>query len=269
MTSSEILMTVFTAVIATTGVIGAIIFNNQLSVMQGQLNEMKSTGTQNITLIETNKKLAAAAQEAADVAQKTLIAGQRAWIKISEVKLTEPLSFTSSGWGARTAVSLLLTNIGNAPALLVKQHAWLSIVKTGPSTRIEPLDEQMQRCEGIKGEPFRELNAPILFPEESLPGVNSNALSIVIGVPRDEIDAALEGKPSASIPFAIMGCVDYSFPTDPGSHHQTRFLFSLLKKQPVTISDGFVKGNPIRPEDGMIKAEDLMFLNLGFGHSAD
>jgi hypothetical protein len=30
MTSSEILMAVFTAVIATTGVIGALIFNNQL-----------------------------------------------------------------------------------------------------------------------------------------------------------------------------------------------------------------------------------------------
>jgi hypothetical protein len=41
MTNSEIFMAVFTAVIATTGVIGAIIFNNQLGVMQGQLSTAK------------------------------------------------------------------------------------------------------------------------------------------------------------------------------------------------------------------------------------
>jgi hypothetical protein len=37
MTNAEILMSLFTALIAVTGVIGALIFNNQLSVMQGQL----------------------------------------------------------------------------------------------------------------------------------------------------------------------------------------------------------------------------------------
>jgi hypothetical protein len=40
MTTSEILMVVFTAVIATTGILGTIIFNNQLGAMQAQLNEM-------------------------------------------------------------------------------------------------------------------------------------------------------------------------------------------------------------------------------------
>jgi hypothetical protein len=35
MTNSEILMTVLTAVIAASGVVAAIIFNNQLSVMSG------------------------------------------------------------------------------------------------------------------------------------------------------------------------------------------------------------------------------------------
>jgi hypothetical protein len=36
MTNAEVLMIALTAVLAVTGVLGAIIFNNQLSVMQGQ-----------------------------------------------------------------------------------------------------------------------------------------------------------------------------------------------------------------------------------------
>jgi hypothetical protein len=61
MTTSEILMTIFTAVIATTGVIGAVIFNNQLAVMQRQLDEMKS---------------------ASKIAEETLIATQRPWVSV-------------------------------------------------------------------------------------------------------------------------------------------------------------------------------------------
>jgi hypothetical protein len=80
MTSSEILMVVFTAVIATTGVIGAIIFGNQLSVMKGQLDAMKTAG-------EDTKKAADAAQKTAEVAKDTLIAGQRAWIRTDEIAL--------------------------------------------------------------------------------------------------------------------------------------------------------------------------------------
>jgi hypothetical protein len=42
MTNTEILTILLTGVIALTGVIGAIIFNNQLSVMQGQLDVMRA-----------------------------------------------------------------------------------------------------------------------------------------------------------------------------------------------------------------------------------
>jgi hypothetical protein len=80
MTNSEILMIVFTGVIATTGVIGAIIFNNQLSIMQGQLAEMKSASAQTNEMLAANKTLAAASERTAKVVEDSLFKLQRASI---------------------------------------------------------------------------------------------------------------------------------------------------------------------------------------------
>jgi hypothetical protein len=82
MTNAEILMLVLTAVIAVTGVIGALIFNNQLRVMQGQLDEMRSTGEQTDRLIDTNRLIAEAAQKSANIAERAMIEIERAYIVI-------------------------------------------------------------------------------------------------------------------------------------------------------------------------------------------
>ena len=79
MTSSEILMAVFTAVIATTGVIGAIIFNGQLSIMQGQLTEMKTQ--------------AVATTEANIASVKSLQQSNRPWVVVDLIELARPISF--------------------------------------------------------------------------------------------------------------------------------------------------------------------------------
>jgi hypothetical protein len=248
------------------------IFNLFLMVFTGVL---AFGGLYQLNFLNRAEQIAArnakSAEIAANVARDTLIAGQRAWIRIDEVKLSEPLSFTSSGWGVRTAVSLKVTNVGNAPALLVKPHAWLFLMEMKPSPRIQPIDEQTRLCEKAKTEPFRELHAATIFPDQSLPKAGSNigALSMVISVERKEIDAAIDGKPNATIPFVIAGCVDYSFPTDPNSHHQTRFLFTLTKLPPAIVIDGLIRGNPIRPEDGQIPVENLMLLDFIGGSWAD
>lgn len=85
MTTSEILMICLTAVIATAGVIGAVIFNNQLSIMQGQLDEMKSASKQTVELVEATKASADAAKKSADVAREALIATQRAFVFVTTI----------------------------------------------------------------------------------------------------------------------------------------------------------------------------------------
>lgn len=86
MTASEILMVIFTAVIAATGVIGAIIFRGQLNVMQGQLNEMKSAGAYTKTAADAAKESADASKIQADVAKDTFAKIQRPYIFIFGVE---------------------------------------------------------------------------------------------------------------------------------------------------------------------------------------
>ena len=76
MTNAEILMVVFTAVIAVTGALGTITFNNQLGVMQGQLDEMK-------TASRISEIAAKASKEAADTQREALVKSQRAFVRLA------------------------------------------------------------------------------------------------------------------------------------------------------------------------------------------
>jgi hypothetical protein len=220
------------------------------------------------------RRAANAAEAAADVAQKTLVASQRAWIRIDQVELSAPLTFNTSG-GAGTSISIKLTNIGNAPALLVRQHAWLLVSPIGAVPAGElPTDVQKRLCEGIKTAAWpMDIGAQTVFPQHSLPG--SVRHNIGINAQRSDIERALESTKQLTknnnthVPFLVVGCVDYSFPTDPNSHHQTRFLLQMQKNPPFFIVGGVIRGNPIVPEDGQIPAEALMLLDFGTGDWAD
>jgi hypothetical protein len=88
MTTTDILMIVFGAVIAVTGVIGAIVFNGQLSVMRGQLAEMQ--------------------------------AERRPWISI---EVTRHSGIVWEERGARLSVFFQLKNVGKAPAMNIHFEA--------------------------------------------------------------------------------------------------------------------------------------------------
>jgi hypothetical protein len=86
----------FTAVIAVTGVIGALIFNNQLSVMHGQLGEMQ--------------------------------AERRPWISI---EVTGHNGIVWDERGARLSVVFKLKNVGKTPATNVFFEAKTILPKVG------------------------------------------------------------------------------------------------------------------------------------------
>jgi hypothetical protein len=255
MTNSEILMICLTAVIATAGVIGACIFNNQLSVMQGQLNEMKSTGKQNEIVIATNKTLANAAKQSADVARQTLIASQRAWVRIDQI------GFGGGGLaidmnGARVSVSFKITNIGNSPAINISPQAWLAVLESGGPF---PWQEQQRRCGEIRNQPFAQTfaNGFTLFPGESFPSdIGIGDWSLETHASREDIEkGAAASADKKQIWLYVVGCIDYTYPTDANTHHQTGFILEVHKD----------RAFPVSLEDGIIPMARLSLMETGIG----
>lgn len=114
MTTSEILMVCLTAVIATAGVVGAVIFNNQLVVMQGQLDEMKSAG-------ENTKRAADAAKESADAARDAVkLAGETAERQLRAYVSAGEATIQNFGFAEIIKGRVIVKNSGQTPAYKMK-----------------------------------------------------------------------------------------------------------------------------------------------------
>jgi hypothetical protein len=251
MTTSEILMACLTAVIATAGVIGAVIFNNKLTVMQGQLDEMRSAGEHTKRTADAAKESADAAKMAANVAEKTLISSQRAWIRIDEIGLGGgALAFDENG--ASVSISFKITNVGNSPAINVTPHAGLIVMKNGGPFHWQ---EQQRMCDEIRKHPFGL--GFTLFPGETFPSnIGFGAWSLGVNISAEEIKKGLavsaDGK---HVVLYVFGCIDYTFPTDPTTHHQTGFIRELRKEGSFLVS----------PDDGIIPIDKLTLMDTGVG----
>lgn len=210
-----------------------------LSSMVGQQEEMR--------------KAATAAQQAADVAERTLIATQRAWISV-EASVGAPLVFDQNG--ASTSIAFRIKNVGNSPATHITPHVRLGVLKEGGPY---PLEEQTRGCSEVRQGPIGL--GFTLFPGQSFPesqGLASGSWGVNIS--QEEIGKGRQvSADKKHIALFIVGCIDYTFPSDPEHHHQTGFIFDLLR---------FVKGIPvavINPDDGQIPADNLRLMDSPFG----
>jgi hypothetical protein len=113
MSPSEILMVVFTAVIATTGVVGSIIFGQQLSAMKSQLAEMQSTGKQTEALVNATSDLAAAAGRSAKASEDGLLKLQRAFLSLNHIRYLSHVDDEGKVWWS---VHMEWLNSGLSPA---------------------------------------------------------------------------------------------------------------------------------------------------------
>ncbi|WP_429344737.1 hypothetical protein [Paraburkholderia sp. GAS42] len=188
MTNAEILTLVFSAVIAVTGVIGAIIFNNQLSVMQGQLNVMR--------------------------------ADQRPWISLS-MQADGPLVHDATGWSFLVKYSV--ANVGKSPAANVDFVA--TMIPWGPpqpnsdgspttfpdaTADIHAATENI--CNAMEGFGGAAGYGQILFPGEQQGQqfrVHPNGTIAGTGFVRD---------------FIVIGCATYKFLGDPVTHRTVRII---------------------------------------------
>jgi hypothetical protein len=206
--------------------------------------------------LDIARQSANAAKKSAELAKNTLIATQRAWIRIDQIALSGGLFFNEMG--ASAAVSFTITNIGNSPAIKISPHARLVVMKiSGPF----PPEEQRELCDAIRqnesGSGFT------LFPNESFPrNIGIAAWSLGINVSREEIETArVASADRKHISMHIVGCIDYTFPADENFHHQTGFILELR------MSEGYW----INPDEESIPVDRLSLIDfpMGIGRHAD
>jgi hypothetical protein len=124
------------------------------------------------------------------------------------------------------------------------------------------IQELQRRCDAIRQGGFGI--GFTLFPNEEFPeGKGLSGWSLGINVTPDEIKKALPAsKDGKYIALYVIGCIDYTFPTDPTVHHQTGLVYELRKNGPY----------PISPEDGTVPVDSLMLLSsdeMGAGRHID
>jgi hypothetical protein len=109
------------------------------------------------------RRSADAAKAAADIAKSTLIASQRAWIRIDGIGLDgfRDLEFDENG--VRTVLSVYATNVGNVPALNVTVRGRLVVL----DKRISPPTELQKLSDEIRAKPFGI--GFTLFPGDKMP----------------------------------------------------------------------------------------------------
>jgi hypothetical protein len=227
----------WTALLFGATVFNVVVINHTDEKIGGQLEEMK--------------KAYGPLKDSADAAKAAIIAGQRAWIRIDSIT-ADGLSVSREG--INTPIAFVITNVGNVPA--VRVWAYVKLLAWSGSLA----DEQEKTCD----EPSRQMQTKFgytIFPNEQFP--NSFGISkwtVPVLLTKEEIARGLRADYKTLLLF-IVGCIDYTFPTDPTAHHQTPFIRRLFKKDLPFLS----------VDDGKIAADKLLLMEevIGIGRSAN
>jgi hypothetical protein len=93
-----------------------------------------------------------------------------------------------------------------------------------------------------------------LFPDQTYPKNRNLTVHPSVELTKQEVHAATGGNPAAYMSLYLAACIDYSFPSDMGSRHQTSFILEVEKA-----------GGPISPADGVISQASLTLRDTGVG----
>jgi hypothetical protein len=232
------------------------IFTAVLALFTGVLTVVSFVQIKYLTRADrTAARTAKAARDAAQIANRTLIASQRAWLRVNVSATNQPITLDQNG--ASTVVSFMIINVGNTPAINITCNAWLlALYERGPS----PIQEQLRLCAEIRSKPF--YTGFTLFPGERFPESSGHAsFGIGLNLSQDEVNKAIASNQSGIIALYVVGCVDYTFPADENTHHQTGFIYRIRK----------VGGEPIRPQGRNVPAGTWTLAEelIGQGRYAD
>jgi hypothetical protein len=107
------------------------------------------------------EKSADAAKNAANISNRTLIATQRAWLKV-EISPQDEIAFDVEG--VKLGVSFTINNIGNAPAINIRTFASLVVLKGDLRLVRETLKRESEEVKHGKS-----TISFFLFPGETFP----------------------------------------------------------------------------------------------------
>lgn len=174
----------------------------------------------------TARIAADAAKKSADVAESILIATQRPWIEITEMRVASPLVFDEQG--GRVTIEASLRVVGQTPALNVGISGVFALLRNG----VDPAVEQHRHCDEVLRRPVFASEPPI-FPGGAI------TRSISLPIPQSEIDAAAAALPveaaevmktfgivGKAITPVLVGCIHYRFAFADG-WHLSRFACHL------------------------------------------
>jgi len=158
-----------------------------------------------------------AAKSAADIANQSLVVGQRAWISVNATT-ENALVFNSQG--AWLPNNVEMKNVGHSPATYVKLWEKLVVGLPPPSD-----DELESTCAILKKSPTStETNGWNLFPDQIGTEYEPAFASL------KDIEKSLEspnGIPG-KVGLNLIVCADYTMAFGPLTHHQTRQVYSIL-----------------------------------------
>jgi hypothetical protein len=193
--------------------LGTIVFNNQLSVMQGQLDQMRSD--------------------------------RRAWIKVDEVaafaspnpvmNIPDGLVFPTKDFPGFLPLRILVRNVGNSPAFNVRVGAWAIF---GYAENIPDLAAHERKlCASLDTYPtVPKLVDNTSFAATLFPGDVLSIDEVAVSLPSDSIKKFTDAKTN-SFQLWFYGCVRYNL-GDSDIPHQTGFAYRVSQIVDAAIPGG-------------------------------
>jgi hypothetical protein len=199
----------------------------------------------------------AIARESSEIAERTLVAGQRPWIHV-DIDIDDDMVFDGNG-NARIPLVFVLKNIGHSPATNVRVNAYIFLF--GPN-HDNPLVEHRAYCEIVRRRTDRMLSYT-LFPDEEPKRI---PYFQTIGAHQfEELRESWRGRGADEwrhfIPH-IVGCVSYSIPFD-NRQHQTGFMTELRRLLPGAPPD--LHWGMFSIEEQTVPATDMRLFHSAFG----
>jgi len=209
---NNLLMIIFTGVIATTSVVSGIFFYRQLQTMDRQLAVMRSSIKQTDDLIQANNTLAKAASEANKFNREVFIASQRPWVLVNAA-VGGPIRYFK-GHGMDIRLKLTFENTGHSPAIYV-----FPALEVYSFEEKKLFNKQSELCHDLKKSKYTESGAFVLFPGEK------RTVDRKLYWPQANIVASKTGE----VLPVITGCVDYQM-LSRQEHYQTGFIYVMELK---------------------------------------
>lgn len=176
---------------------------------------------------QSSKRQSKDMTESIDIAERALVAGERAWIKV-KIEVASNLSVGPSG--IMLPLQFNVTNCGNSPATHVRVYHNLLLDHPG---RMEIMEAYRRFSENVRiraeKQPAVDFMSYTLFPDETK---HIHSRSYVQAKSIDDAVGAWEKAVEERLPYfdlLMVGCIAYRIPFD-DRQHQTGFSVSIKRR---------------------------------------